>query len=400
METADTKIIHCPTCGMQYRYGAKFCGRDGTPLSDENLLAANAARNKVCPVCRVPYPGYAQYCPQDAKKLVDADDPSLQSAVAGAAASGMHAVESASEQVIADKTSLWTVKQDDEVIGRTLAGKYRIESLLGEGGMAQVFKATHLDIEKPVVIKIMHANLPGMKNAYKRFEQESKVTAKMNHPNIVSVFDGGVLDQKRPYLVMEYIEGQSLRSRLGEGGVEGTLPYDLALTVLIQMCAGLQEAHNFEVIHRDLKPENIMLRTQPDRPDWVKIVDFGIAHLKEGGQKLTATGVAVGTVDYMSPEYLSDKPIDHRADIYAMGVILYEMITGRCPFQSETPEAVMAKHLWTPPPAPSKARDDIRPGSLLDTIILKSMAKEPNERYANASAMKKELTQALREYEK
>lgn len=386
METAD-KTITCPTCGMLYRYGAKFCGRDGTPLDNE--LPVSTTTSKICPECRIPYPSYAQYCPQDAKKLVDAEDPSVKtdrSAAIDALAAG-------------DKTSLWSVKQEEEVIGRTVAGKYRIESLLGEGGMAQVFKATHLDIEKPVVIKIMHANLPGMKNAYKRFEQESKVTAKLNHPNIVSVFDGGVLDQKRPYLVMEYIEGQSLRSRLGEGGIEGTLPFDLALTVLIQMCAGLQEAHNNAIVHRDLKPENIMLRTQPDRPDWVKIVDFGIAHLKEGGQKLTATGVAVGTVDYMSPEYLSDKPIDHRADIYAMGVILFELITGRCPFQSETPEAVMAKHLWTPPSPPSKVRNDIKPGSMLDQIILKSLAKEPADRYANASAMKKELSQCLREYE-
>lgn len=392
METAD-KTITCPTCGIVYRYGAKYCGRDGTPLNMD--LQPNATLSKICPGCRTAYPGYAMYCPGDSKKLVDADDPSVAAAVQGAAQS-----QQALQDQIADKTSLWSVKsQEDEVIGRTVAGKYKIESLLGEGGMAQVFRATHLDIEKPVVIKIMHANLPGMKNAYKRFEQESKVTAKLNHPNIVSVFDGGVLDQRRPYLVMEYIEGQSLRSRLGEGGIEGTLPPDLALTVLIQMCAGLQEAHNFNIVHRDLKPENIMLRTSHDRPDWVKIVDFGIAHLKEGGQKLTATGVAVGTVDYMSPEYLSDKPIDHRADIYAMGVILYELLTGRCPFQSETPEAVMAKHLWTPAPKASSLCTALKPDGVLDNIILKSLAKEPAERYASASEMKKELNHALREFE-
>jgi serine/threonine-protein kinase len=387
IEAAD-KTITCPTCGIKYSLAAKFCGQDGTPLNPrEREAAVKAAVGKECPVCREIYPPYALYCPHHAKKLLDVNDPSV--APASSARSDGDLAGSAKTNVVA--------RQDDNVIGSTIGGKYRVESLIGEGGMAQVFKATHLDIEKPVVIKIMHANLPGMKNAYKRFERERTLTAKLDHPNIVSVFDGGQLDGKRPYIVMEYIEGDSLRSLLGEG--KSNVPIELAISVLIQMCSGLQVAHKAGIVHRDLKPENIMLRSDSDRPDWVKIVDFGIAHLKEGGQKLTATGVAVGTVDYMSPEYLSDKPIDHRADIYAMGIILFELITGRCPFESESPEAVMAKHLWTPPSPPSRLRQDIKPGGILDAIVLKALAKEPSERYATANDMKKDLLKALQERE-
>jgi eukaryotic-like serine/threonine-protein kinase len=142
-----------------------------------------------------------------------------------------------------------------------------------------------------------------------------------------------------------------------------------------------------------------MLRERPDRPDWVKIVDFGIAHLKQGGQRLTRTGIAIGTVDYMSPEYLSDKPIDHRSDIYALGVILYEMMAGRCPFVAETAEAVMAKHLWGTPMPLSHFRPDLNPGCLFDQVAEKALIKEPDYRFQSVSDMRDDLQRALKEYE-
>jgi serine/threonine-protein kinase len=235
-----------------------------------------------------------------------------------------------------------------------------------------------------------------MDTAMKRFEQECKVTAKLDHPNVVSVFDVGTLEGRRPFLVMEFIQGESLRDYLER---EGKMSIKDASTVMMQVCSGLAEAHAQGIIHRDLKPENIMLRERSDRPDWVKIVDFGIAHLKQGGQRLTRTGIAIGTVDYMSPEYLSDKPIDHRADIYALGVILYEVMAGRCPFAAESAEAVMAKHLWGTAQPLSYYRTELQPGCIFDQIAEKSLLKEPDDRFQSVSDMRVELQRALQEYE-
>jgi serine/threonine-protein kinase len=285
--------------------------------------------------------------------------------------------------------------QENQVVGKTLAGKYKVEGLLGEGGMAQVFRAVHLGLDRPVVIKLMHSSMPSMDTAMKRFEQECKVTAKLSHPNVVSVFDVGTLEGRRPYLVMEFIQGESLRDYLDR---EISMSIKDAATVIMQACSGLAEAHAQGIVHRDLKPENIMLRERPDRPDWVKIVDFGIAHLKQGGQRLTRTGIAIGTVDYMSPEYLSDKPIDHRSDIYALGIILYEIIAGRCPFLAETPEAVMAKHLWGTPMPLSHFRPELPAGCMFDQVAEKALHKEPEDRFQSVNDMRDDVERAFREY--
>lgn len=279
-----------------------------------------------------------------------------------------------------------------QLIGRTIANKYRIDELIGEGGMAKVFKATQVGLDREVVIKIMQV-LSSIESDLKRFERECKVTAQINHPNVISVFDFGTLDANRPYLVMEFVHGESLREYLDR---EVSMPLKEAATVMIQICSGLGEAHNKGIVHRDLKPENIMLRSQPDRPDWVKIVDFGIAHLW-GGTHLTRTGMAVGTADYMSPEYLSDKPVDHRADIYALGVMMYELLTGRCAFEAESLEAMFAKHISATPRPLSYYRPDLPEGGLLDKIAEKALRKNPDDRYLTVLELRTDLEQVLGE---
>lgn len=382
-------VIICPTCGAEYGASAKFCGRDGTTLHGDGASGAQAQPNtKICSTCRGMFPEYASFCPDDATRLQDLAAYRQSEAVArpdtrpSEIARATGSVSSMVDQVMLP---------EQELIGQIIADKYKVDKMLGEGGMAQVFKAIHLGIDKPVVIKVMHGG-PGMQNAVKRFELECKTTARINHPNVVSVLDNGVLDRKRPYLVMEFIKGESLRDKLTN---DGSMSLTSVATIMIQICSGLQEAHNEGIVHRDLKPENIMLSDRPDRPDWVKIVDFGIAHLKEGGMKLTATGIAVGTVDYMSPEYLSDKPIDHRADIYALGVILFELLTSQCPFQSDSAEAVMAKHLWSTPMPPSSLRDEMKPGNIFDQIVERAMDKEPDNRFQSCNEMKLVLQKAL-----
>ena len=421
---ASQGLVVCPLCGKQYPSTTKFCEQDGSPLAlpqnepgSQAALAAssntgmNAALPKQCPGCRNVYPNYAQFCPADATRLVP-----LGSAQDGRMSYSNLPVDNTVASLQAqppqaqmpDKQSRQAADSQDfkvdplqslesQLIGRTIAGKYRVDSLLGEGGMAQVFKATHLGLDRPVVIKIMHSGLPSMDTAMKRFEQECKVTARIDHPNVVSVFDVGSIEGRRPFLVMEYIMGEARRDFLDR---ETSMDVPEAATVMMQVCSGLHEAHQQGIVHRDLKPENIMLREKSDRPDWVKIVDFGIAHLKQGGQRLTRTGIAIGTVDYMSPEYLSDKPIDHRADIYALGVILYEIIAGRCPFVAETAEAIMAKHLWGTPMPLSHYRPDLAAGCMFDHIAEKSLLKEPAERYQSVLEMRNDLVVALREFDK
>lgn len=415
---SGTKTIACPTCGLRYPITAKFCGQDGAILSG---LQATVARSqpegpKHCPSCMIVYPSYAVFCPADASVLVlssaqvrERQEGKLQGdleRIDSLAAKSSSRTDSGNTASLSQETPLHSDSERDdddesyslesELIGITIAGKYKVECLLGEGGMAQVFRAIHLGLDRPVVIKLMHSSMPSMDTAMKRFEQECKVTAKLDHPNVVSVFDVGMLEGRRPFLVMEFIQGESLRDYLER---EGSMSIKDASTVITQVCSGLAEAHNLGIIHRDLKPENIMLRERPDRPDWVKIVDFGIAHLKQGGQKLTRTGIAIGTVDYMSPEYLSDKPIDQRSDIYALGIILYEIIAGRCPFMAETAEAVMAKHLWSKPLPLSHFRPDINAGCIFDEVVEKALQKEPDERFQSVNDMKVAILLALEEYE-
>lgn len=401
-----TATLVCPYCGLGYAPGAKFCGDCGITLT-ENVKGRKetSGQKKLCPACGRSLPLYAHFCPEDGERVVLVDESNTVVADAVTNAGRMTAASDVlitrSEQTRwhnTDNTSLAgrdeALINQESLIGKIIGDKYRIDTLLGEGGMAQVFRATHLSLERPVVIKLMHGSLPSMDTALKRFELESKVTAKLDHPNIVSVFDVGLISGKRPYIVMEYIEGESLRDKLER---EGAMEPEQAARALIQICLGLQEAHGQGIVHRDLKPENIMLRERADRPDWVKIVDFGIAHLKQGGQRLTKTGIAIGTVDYMSPEYLGDKPIDHRADIYALGVILYELICDRCPFQAETAEAVMAKHLWSVPNPISHYRPDLLPNGPFDRIGLKTLEKEPEARYQSVADLRYDLEIALKE---
>lgn len=411
----DTRTVTCPTCGMRYPLSATFCGQDGTNL--QGLVAQELGTGpKICPSCKLTFPGYAQFCPADATPLqlraATQQNPKaggalsdIDAVVGPASPAGKDGTRTVDRDSIADAPPPDTeigfgesgsFLQENQVIGKTIAGKYRVEGLLGEGGMAQVFRAIHLGLDRPVVIKLMHSSMPSMDTAMKRFEQECKVTAKLDHPNVVSVFDVGTLEGRRPYLVMEFIQGESMRDYLDR---ETSMSVRDACNAMMQVCSGLAEAHGQGIVHRDLKPENIMLRERPDRPDWVKIVDFGIAHLKQGGQRLTRTGIAIGTVDYMSPEYLSDKPIDHRSDIYALGVILYEVIAGRCPFMAETAEAVMAKHLWGTPMPLSHFRPDLGAGSIFDQVAEKALQKEPDDRFQSVSDMKVELQNALAEYE-
>ncbi len=274
--------------------------------------------------------------------------------------------------------------------GMLVGGKYRLDEQIGEGGMSVVWRATDLSMERSVVVKLMRGYLAQDDRTMKRFEQECRVMAKINNPNVVMVFDAGMIDGKLPFLVMEYVKGSSLRELLSH---RSPLPVYQTLRILIQVCRGLHAAHEAGVIHRDLKPDNILLQEDLNRPDAAKIVDFGIALLTHGAcERVTRDGMVIGTMEYISPEQLDDVPLDGRADVYALGVVLYEMLSGQLPFTASSPEALMLKHLREMAPLPSIKRPEV---ACLDEIVSKALEKNREWRYESAAALRSDLERAL-----
>lgn len=276
--------------------------------------------------------------------------------------------------------------------GVVLGDKYKLEEVIGQGGMATIWKATHTGMPKPVVIKVLQPQLASRDAALKRFEQECRAMAKLSHPNVVAVTDVDLVNTAQPYLVLEYIKGESLRQIIYD---QGQLPVWLALEIVMQICDGLGEAHGAGIVHRDLKPDNILIQERTDRPDWVKIVDFGIAQLSDSTEKLTEEGMIVGTVEYISPEQLQDNVIDGRADIYALGIILYEMLAGKLPFEAKTPHAVLMKKLMGEPEKISDSRIDISDDSPVAQIIAKALEKDRQKRYQSTAELRADAEKVL-----
>lgn len=277
----------------------------------------------------------------------------------------------------------------DLMPGFVLDQKYRLEQPIGRGGMAIVWLATDLKMSRQVVIKLMHRHLAGEAESMKRFEHECKIMAQIQHPNVVTIYDAGCYRNWLPYLVMEYVKGESLRDVLDE---RGAAPIKAAIAITTQICAGLQDAHDAGIVHRDLKTENILIQDRSYRHDAVKIADFGIARLLGSKERITRDGMVIGTIEYISPEQLEDAQIDGRADIYALGIMLFEILTGAMPFEAQTVEGMMMKHLLAAPELLSSKREDLPQGSELELIINKCLEKKPQDRFASADELREALT--------
>jgi eukaryotic-like serine/threonine-protein kinase len=264
--------------------------------------------------------------------------------------------------------------------GATFAGRYEVKEMLGAGGMGVVYRAFDRELQEPVAIKTLKPEaMAGGSVALDRFKQEIRLARKIAHRNVVRTYDLGEQNGMY-YLTMEYVEGTSLKQLIVS---RGKLPVAVTVTVGKQLCRALEVAHAEGVIHRDIKPQNIVVEPS----GFLKVMDFGIARLANPpqGKGLTEAGVSIGTPDYMSPEQLSGAELDPRSDLYAAGVVLFECVTGRVPFEAETTWALVAKHLEEEPPDPRKFNPDV-PGPLA-AVILKAMAKQPADRYATASDM-------------
>jgi serine/threonine protein kinase/tetratricopeptide (TPR) repeat protein len=273
------------------------------------------------------------------------------------------------------------------LIGRVIDGRYRIDALLGRGGMGTVYRAEHVAIRRTVALKLLHSSLAGIPEVHRRFEREALAIGRIAHPNCVDVSDFGRLDDGSLFLVMEFLEGQSLGDLLDR---HGRLPPARALRILRHVLRGLEHAHQAGIVHRDVKPENVVLVTHDGVPDFAKILDFGIAKIlgADGGDegvKLTQAGVAFGTPVYMSPEQAVGNPVDARADLYAASVMAFEMIAGQPPFYSDDKIEVLSMHTSRPVPRLSDIAPDVKVPSGVELVIRRGLTKRPAERYASAS---------------
>lgn len=275
---------------------------------------------------------------------------------------------------------------DDPLIGRVIARNFKIESLLGVGGMGKVYKARQLSLDKAVVIKILHNQFRDDPQLVQRFQREARAASRLNHPNSIQVIDFGQDESDVLYMAIEYLEGRDLFNVLQE---QGPFSDERLARVMIQVCSALAEAHDQHVIHRDLKPENIMVEDRRGQKDYVKVLDFGIAKIQDPqaseGQALTQAGMVCGTPEFMSPEQARGLSLDARSDLYALGVVSFQLATGELPFHADTPIGIVTKHILEEPPSPREKRPAI--SVAMDALILKAMAKDPAERFQSAIEM-------------
>jgi serine/threonine-protein kinase len=284
------------------------------------------------------------------------------------------------------------VPPPDPHVGTTIADRYRVDKKLGEGGMGGVYLATHVSLEKQVALKILHAGYVQKPDIVKRFLQEARAASRIRHENVIDITDFGATPQGVVFFAMEILEGQDLHEVITRARLQGQcLPWERSKGIFLQICAALSAAHASGVIHRDLKPENIYLVTWLGQDDFVKLLDFGIAKLTEigeGERKLTRTGTLFGTPEYMSPEQARGDAIDHRADIYALGCILHQLLTGRVPFESDNFMSILSKHLAEEPaPIPADEIQAVGAPLGLNAIMLKALAKAPGDRHFSADDM-------------
>ncbi|MEO8842184.1 MAG: serine/threonine-protein kinase [Kofleriaceae bacterium] len=281
-----------------------------------------------------------------------------------------------------------TLAEVDPLIGAQV-GAYRVESLLGIGGMGRVYKAVHPRIGSRVAIKVLSRECSDRRDLVERFFSEAKAVNVVAHENIVNVLDLAVLPDGRPYIVMEYLDGAPLSNVIDSARSKGPLPIGAVARLAVEVLDALAAAHAKGIIHRDLKPDNIYVSPAGRG----KVLDFGIAKLQpELGGSATHTGSLLGTPQYMSPEQAAGRSVDARADLYSMGVILFECVTLQKPFSGDSLFDLLKKHIEAPPPMPRALRPDLPPD--LEHVILTALAKSPEHRYANAQAMSMALQQA------
>ncbi len=295
---------------------------------------------------------------------------------------------------IKDGTPLVAGRIDDPNIGRLLDGKYRIDAFISVGGMGSVYRATHVMLGKTVAVKVIRHELVTSDDVVRRFQREARAASTLDHPNIVTVYDLGQADDGTLYIAMEFIEGSSLKEAIRR---DGPIPHGRAVEILRQVASALSVAHQRHIIHRDLKSQNLMLATGVDGRVTVKLVDFGIAKTFDEPVQLTEAGFVLGTPHYMSPEQAAGKAVDHRADLYSLGVILYEMLVGDVPFSDASTTSILVKLVTEVPEPPSRRRTDVVVPAALEAIAMRCLDKNPDRRFQSADEFAAALDRATRD---
>jgi serine/threonine protein kinase len=335
-----------------------------------------------CPSCNAANTETAQFCPDCGARLRERADAAAQPGAQDEEVTQVRYRESDRKATIKGAGS-------DPLVSSIISGKYRVNLKLGSGGMGTVYRAKRLLIGDEVAIKILHSEQNDPRAA-ERFRREAQAAARLKHPNAVTIYDFGVTDDGIQYLVMELVEGESLRRIIQQ---QGPLMPSSAAEIMNQVCAALDEAHRHHVLHRDLKPDNIIVDFT-DAGLRVKVLDFGIAKLRDNAAgNLTQTGSILGTPHYMSPEQCIGEELDNRSDIYSLGVVLYEMLTGVVPFRSPSTAAVVVQHVNQPPPSPRALNASI--SMPVEIAVLHALAKSREGRPQSAGALAQELATAV-----
>lgn len=282
-----------------------------------------------------------------------------------------------------------------DVIGKEIAGRYRILAKLGEGGMGAVYRAEQISLKRTVALKMLRPDVGGGSMLLRRFNAEAEAVAKLSHPNTVNIFDFGQDADGMLFIAMEFIEGRSLRS-----AIHADAPFSLrrALAIAAQIASSIADAHSHAIIHRDLKPDNVMLQDRGKQKDVVRVLDFGIAKLRDdtrANHQMTQAGDMLGTPQYMAPEQIRAEQIDGRTDVYALGCMIYEMLTARLPFEAPTIMALLSKHLLETPPPPSQRRPDLGIPPMIDDLVMAAMAKDPAHRPATMEQLGEHIAAVL-----
>jgi eukaryotic-like serine/threonine-protein kinase len=364
--------MNCPSCSSPLEQNARFCGVCGYRLQ------AN----------RAPTPA-------------PANTPPSGSAAPGAATPGAKAPAAGAPQKQPGRANRNSraPKADELYIDKVLNNRFKVESKIGEGGFGAVYRGTQLATNRKVALKLLHPEMTKDENLVARFRREGMVLCNLRDAHTITTYDFDQTPDGTLYIAMELLEGKSLHQVFHE---QAPLEWKRVFKILTEMCSSLAEAHSQGIVHRDLKPENIYLESRPGNPEFVKILDFGIAKVMRGDSidpqspQLTATGQTLGTLEYMSPEQLMGKQLDGRSDVYALGVVAYEMITGRLPFpDAKGPAGLITAQLKQTPMPPSQANPKANLSGQADRAILKCLEKDKNNRHADVTALAAALQEVL-----
>jgi eukaryotic-like serine/threonine-protein kinase len=337
--------------------------------------------NRRCPRCQTTYDAPARFCVKDGSLLVETA-PAASAPVAAPPENARQDPAGAAERLSASLASL---------TGQVLDQRYQINRKLGEGGMSYVYQAQEISSGKAVAVKILIPRLSRDPASVERLRREATIATRLNHPNVCPILRLGETSERLIYLVMPYLEGEPLSEHEAR---RGPFPVAEGIPLLVQVCQGLGHAHELQIIHRDLKPENVMLVPDPAEPTGFRavVMDFGLAKERRAGPdvvKLTATGIVLGTPEFMSPEQIRGKPLDGRSDVYALGILAFELFTGQLPFTGKSAQETMIARLRGAPLPLRAVKGDLP--AKLEAVISRALSVNPADRYGSMA----ELAHAL-----